>query len=230
MKTTSPRRAFIAAVALVATCFAFAASAQPARKPATAATATTAAATPATQRAVLVMGDSLSASYGINAAQGWVSLTAQKIAKEKPGWRVVNASISGETTAGGAARIAAELKRHKPDVVVIELGANDGLRGLPLAQTRANLTRMIAAAKAANAKVLLIGMRLPPNYGPDYTQGFERAFRELSQQHKTAFLPFLLEPVAMDDRAFQADRLHPTAAAQPKLRDHVWPALAPLLK
>ncbi len=230
MKTTSHRRAFIAAVALVATCFAFAASAQPARKPATAATATTAAATPATQRAVLVMGDSLSASYGINAAQGWVSLTAQKIAKEKPGWRVVNASISGETTAGGAARIAAELKRHKPDVVVIELGANDGLRGLPLAQTRANLTRMIAAAKAANAKVLLIGMRLPPNYGPDYTQGFERAFRELSQQHKTAFLPFLLEPVAMDDRAFQADRLHPTAAAQPKLRDHVWPALAPLLK
>ena len=230
MKTTSPRRAFIAAVALVATCFAFAASAQPARKPATAATATTAAATPATQRAVLVMGDSLSASYGINAAQGWVSLTAQKIAKEKPGWRVVNASISGETTAGGAARIAAELKRHKPAVVVIELGANDGLRGLPLAQTRANLTRMIAAAKAANAKVLLIGMRLPPNYGPDYTQGFERAFRELSQQHKTAFLPFLLEPVAMDDRAFQADRLHPTAAAQPKLRDHVWPALAPLLK
>ena len=113
---------------------------------------------------------------------------------------------------------------------MIELGANDGLRGLPLAQTRANLTKMIAAAKAANAKVLLIGMRLPPNYGPDYTQGFERAFRELSQQHKTAFLPFLLEPVAMDDRAFQADRLHPTAAAQPKLRDHVWPALAPLLK
>ena len=226
MKTTSPRRTFIAAVALVAVCFAFAAGAQPVRKPATTATA----ATPAAQRAVLVMGDSLSASYGLTAAQGWVSLTAQKIAKERPGWRVVNASISGETTAGGAARIAAELKRHKPAVVVIELGANDGLRGLPLAQTRANLAKMIAAAKTANAKVLLIGMRLPPNYGPDYTQGFERAFRELSHQHKTAFLPFLLEPVAMDDRAFQADRLHPTAAAQPKLRDHVWPALAPLLK
>ena len=231
MKTTFPRRTFIAAVALLAACFTFAAGAQPARKPATAASAGAAAvATPSTQRAVLVMGDSLSASYGLTAAQGWVSLTAQKIAKEKPGWRVVNASISGETTAGGAARIAAELKRHKPAVVVIELGANDGLRGLPLAQTRANLTKMITAAKAANAKVLLIGMRLPPNYGPDYTQGFERAFRELSQQHKTAFLPFLLEPVAMDDRAFQADRLHPTAAAQPKLRDHVWPALAPLLK
>ncbi len=198
--------------------------AQPARKP-----AATTSTTPAAQRAVLVMGDSLSAAYGLSASQGWVSLTALKIAKEKPGWRVVNASISGETTAGGSARIAAELKRHKPSVVVIELGANDGLRGLPLAQTRANLAKMIAAAKAANAKVLLIGMRLPPNYGPDYTRQFEQLFRELSQQHKTALLPFLLQPIAMDDRAFQADRLHPIASAQPKLRDHVWPALAPLL-
>jgi acyl-CoA thioesterase I len=216
----------IACIALVLLC-AFASAhafAQTARKPAAAAIAT-----PAAQRTVLVMGDSLSAAYGLSASQGWVSLTGQKIAKEKPGWRVVNASISGETTAGGAARIAAELKRHKPSVVVIELGANDGLRGLPLAQTRANLAKMIAAAKAANAKVLLIGMRLPPNYGPDYTRGFERAFRELAQQQKTAFLPFLLQPIAMDDRAFQADRLHPVASAQPKLRDHVWSALAPLL-
>lgn len=204
--------------------FALATVAQPARS------GTAASATPAAQRTVLVMGDSLSAAYGISAAQGWVSLTAQKIAKEKPGWRVVNASISGETSAGGAARIAAELRRHKPAVVVIELGANDGLRGLPLAQTRANLEKMILAAKASKARVLLIGMRLPPNYGPDYTRGFERAFRELSQRHGTAFLPFLLEPMALDDRAFQADRLHPTAAAQPKLRDHVWPALSPLLK
>ena len=176
------------------------------------------------------MGDSLSAAYGLSAAQGWVALTAQKIAKEKPGWRVVNASISGETTAGGAARIAAELKRHRPAVVVIELGANDGLRGLPLAQTRANLAKMVAAAKTSNAKVLLIGMRLPPNYGPDYTQGFERTFRELARQQKIAFLPFLLQPIALDDRAFQADRLHPVASAQPILRDHVWPALVPLLK
>ena len=192
--------------------------------------AATTAATAAPQRAVLVMGDSLSAAYGLSAAQGWVSLTAQKIAKEKPGWRVVNASISGETSAGGAARIGAELKRQKPSVVVIELGANDGLRGLPLSQTRANLARMIAAAKAANAKVLLIGMRLPPNYGPDYTRQFEQLFRDLSRQQKTAYLPFLLQPIAMDDSAFQADRLHPVASAQPKLRDHVWPALAPLLK
>lgn len=189
----------------------------------------TVAATPAAQRTVLVMGDSLSAAYGLSAAQGWVSLTGQKIAKEKTGWRIVNASISGETAAGGAARIAAELKRHKPSVVVIELGANDGLRGLPIAQTRANLAKMIAAAKTANAKVLLIGMRLPPNYGPEYTRQFEQLFRDLSQQQKTALLPFLLQPIAMDDRAFQADRLHPTAAVQPKLRDHVWSALVPLL-
>ncbi len=203
--------------------------AQAARKPAAITSAANSAATPAAQRTVLVMGDSLSAAYGLSTAQGWVALTAQKIAKQKPGWRVVNASISGETTAGGAARIAAELKRHRPAVVVIELGANDGLRGLPIAQTRANLAKMIAASKTANAKVLLIGMRLPPNYGPDYTQGFERTFSELAQQQKTAFLPFLLQPIALDDRAFQADRLHPVAAAQPKLRDHVWVALAPLL-
>ncbi len=227
MQTTSRRRTFIASIALAAASVAFIVGAQPVARNAA---APTPAATPSAQRAVLVMGDSLSASYGIAAAQGWVSLTARKIAKEKPGWRVVNASISGETTAGGAARIAAELKRHRPAVVVIELGANDGLRGLPLAQTRANLAKMIAAAKKTNARVLLIGMRLPPNYGPEYTREFEGAFRDLSRQHRTAFLPFLLEPVAMDDRAFQADRLHPTAAAQPKLRDHVWPALAPLLK
>lgn len=198
-------------------------------RPAATSTAT-AAKTPAAQRTVLVMGDSLSAGYGLAAHQGWVSLTAKKIAKEKPGWRVVNASISGETTAGGASRIAAELKRHKPSVVVIELGGNDGLRGLPLKQTRDNLDRMILAAQGANAKVLLIGMRLPPNYGPDYTRGFENAFRDLAAQRKTAFVPFLLQPIATDRDAFQNDQIHPTAAAQPKLRDHVWPALSPLLK
>lgn len=214
----------LAILSLLCACGAANALAQPARKP------SAASATPATQRTVLVMGDSLSAAYGLSASQGWVSLTAQKIAKEKPGWRVVNASISGETTAGGAARIAAALKRHKPSVVVIELGANDGLRGLPLVQMRGNLQTMISAAETANAKVLLIGMRLPPNYGSEYTQGFERAFRELAQRNGIAHLPFLLQPIALDDRAFQADRLHPVAGAQPKLRDHVWTALAPLLK
>ncbi len=187
-------------------------------------------AAPKAARTILVMGDSLSAAYGLSASQGWVALTADRIAKTNPGWRVVNASISGETTAGGASRIAAELKRHKPAVVVIELGANDGLRGLSLAQSRANLERMIKSSGAAGARVLLVGMRIPPNYGRDYTQGFERNFSELSKLHKTAFLPFLLEPIALDRNAFQADNLHPTAGAQPRLRDHVWKALAPLLK
>jgi acyl-CoA thioesterase-1 len=182
------------------------------------------------QRTVLVMGDSLSAAYGLSAAQGWVALTADRITRTRPGWRVVNASISGETTAGGVSRIAAELKRTRPAVVVIELGANDGLRGLPLAQTRANLERMVKLSQASGATVMLIGMRMPPNLGRDYTQGFERNFSELSKLHKTAFLPFLLEPIALDRANFQADNLHPVASAQPKLRDHVWKSLAPLLE
>lgn len=200
---------------------AFAASAQPA--------AQATAAAPA-QRTILVMGDSLSAAYGLSAAQGWVALTGAQLTRSHPDWRIVNASISGETTAGGAARIAAELKRHRPAVVVIALGANDGLRGLPLKQTRANLDRMIAAAQAGGARVLLVGMRIPPNYGPDYTRGFEDNFRALAAERKVALLPFLLEPIALDRASFQGDNLHPIAAAQPRLRDHVWKALAPLLK
>jgi acyl-CoA thioesterase-1 len=199
--------------------------------PAVSAQTATAKATAAKpQRTVLVMGDSLSAAYGLSAAQGWVALTSERMAKTRPGWRVVNASISGETTAGGAARIATELKRTSPGVVVIELGANDGLRGLPLAQTRANLERMIRLSQASGAKVVLIGMRMPPNLGREYTQGFERNFSELAKSHKTAFLPFLLEPIALDRANFQADNLHPVASAQPKLRDHVWKALVPLLQ
>ncbi|HZF99075.1 MAG TPA: arylesterase [Pseudoxanthomonas sp.] len=187
------------------------------------------AAAPAT-RSVLVMGDSLSAAYGLATSQGWVALMAERIKDRHARWKVVNASISGETTAGGASRIASELKRHAPSIVVIELGANDGLRGLPLAQTRANLERMIKTSKAAGAKVLLIGMRIPPNYGREYTQGFERNFSDLAKQHAVAFLPFLLEPVALERASFQPDNLHPTAAVQPAIRDHVWSALAPMLK
>jgi len=179
---------------------------------------------------VLVFGDSLSAAYGLAPSQGWVALTAERIARRKPGWRVVNASISGETTDGGAARIADALRRHRPNVVVIELGANDGLRGLPLLQTRINLAHMIGAAHGAGAEVLLLGMRLPPNYGPEYTRGFERNYSALAQRYDTALLPFLLQPIALDRAAFQADTLHPVATAQPKLRDHVWPALEPLLQ
>jgi acyl-CoA thioesterase-1 len=152
------------------------------------------------------------------------------MSKTNPGWRVMNASISGETTAGGAARIEGELKRVRPKVVVIALGANDGLRGLPLAQTRANLDRMIRAAKQGGARVLLVGMRMPPNYGRDYTQGFEANYGALAKQESVALVPFLLEPVAADRANFQADNLHPVASAQPKIRDHVWKGLSPLLK
>jgi len=200
---------------------AFGATAQPAAQ------AKSPAAAP---RTILVMGDSLSAAYGLSTAQGWVALTGAQLARSHPDWRIVNASISGETTAGGVARIDAELKRHRPAVVVIALGANDGLRGLPLKQTRTQLDRMIAAAQASGARVLLVGMRIPPNYGPDYTRDFEDNFRTLAAERKVALLPFLLEPVALERASFQPDNLHPTAATQPKIRDHVWKALAPLLK
>lgn len=181
-------------------------------------------------RTVLVMGDSLSAAYGLAPEQGWVALTGERIAQRMPGWRVVNASVSGETTAGGASRIEGELTRNRPAVVVIALGGNDGLRGLPLKQTRANLDKMVSAAKAAGARVLLVGMRMPPNLGKTYTEGFAANYRTLAETHQVALLPFLLEPIAMDRGAFQADNIHPVAAVQPKLRDHVWPALEPLLK
>lgn len=181
-------------------------------------------------RTVLVMGDSLAAGYGLAANQGWVDLIAQRMKTTHPGWRVANASISGETTAGGASRIAASLARERPSVVVIELGANDGLRGLSLQQTRSNLEAMIRAAQSTKAKVLLIGMRMPPNYGADYTRGFEANFLDTSKKYKTAYLPFLLAPIANDRNAFQDDNLHPVASAQPKLRDYVWPALRPLLR
>jgi len=178
---------------------------------------------------VLVMGDSLSAGYGMSAGEGWVSLLQQRLQREAPGWRVVNASISGETSAGGASRIAEAVVREQPDVVVIALGANDGLRGLPLADARRNLARMIGASQHVGAKVLLVGMRMPPNLGADYTRGFEANYRLLATTFDTALLPFLLEPVATDRANFQDDNLHPTVAAQPKILDHVWPALRPLL-
>jgi acyl-CoA thioesterase-1 len=184
----------------------------------------------ATSHTVLVMGDSLSAAHGLAESQGWVALIGTTIAASKPGWQVVNASISGETTAGGAARVAHELSLHHPAVLVIELGANDGLRGLPLQQMRANLASMMTAAQAIHARILLIGMRIPPNYGAAYTQAFEGSYRDLAHQFNVTLLPFLLEPIALDRNAFQADDLHPVASAEPKLRDHVWKALAPLLK
>ena len=183
----------------------------------------------APSRTVLVIGDSLSAGYGLRADEGWVALLDTKLRKDKPGWKVVNASISGETSAGGASRIVAEVRRHRPAVLVIELGANDGLRGLDPKQTRINLARMIGAAHGVDAKVLLLGMTLPPNFGARYIRDFESNYADLSRRYDTALVPFLLAPVAGDRANFQPDQIHPVAAVQPQLRDHVWPALQPLL-
>ncbi len=183
----------------------------------------------ATRPVVLVMGDSLSAGYGLAAGQGWVALTAARLPSASPGWTLVNASISGETTAGGAARIDAELRRHRPRVVVVELGANDGLRGLELKQMRANLDRIVQRSQAAGARVLVVGMRMPPNLGARYTREFESVFADTARKYRTAFLPFLLAPIATDRNAFQDDNVHPVASVQPKLRDHVWVQLRPLL-
>ncbi|MBA3485716.1 MAG: arylesterase [Lysobacter sp.] len=182
------------------------------------------------QRAVLVIGDSLSAAYGLAPEQGWVALMQARVDRARPGWRVVNASVSGETTAGGAARIVDAVSRHRPDVVVIALGANDGLRGLPPEQMRINLARMIGAAHGVGAQVLLVGMRMPPNLGAAYTRQFEQSYRLLSERFDTRLLPFLLEPIALDRASYQSDNLHPIAEAQPILRDHVWQELEPLLR
>ena len=177
-----------------------------------------------------MLGDSLSAAYGIAADRGWVALLGERLARERPDYRVVNASISGETSAGGRARVAAELSRHQPAVLIVELGANDGLRGLSPAQMKHNLSAIIAAAQKAGARVLLVGMKLPPNYGPEYTRRFESAFAELQQRYRTAWLPFLLEGFAERRELFQGDNIHPTEEAQPLILANVWSKLAPLLR
>jgi len=183
----------------------------------------------ATQK-ILVVGDSLSASYGLAQTSGWVSLLQQRLATEKFPHQVVNASISGETTSGGLYRIDALLTQHKPALVMLALGANDGLRGLPLKATQANLEKMIQRAQKSHAQVLLIGMRLPPNYGPAYTEKFQGLFEQLALKYHTQRVPFLLAQIASKREYFQADGLHPTAAAQPLLLDTVWPVLMPMLK
>jgi acyl-CoA thioesterase-1 len=188
------------------------------------------AAAQAADKTVLVFGDSLSAGFGIGIEQSWPSLLAKRLESEKPSYTLTNASISGETTAGGRSRLNSAIDRFKPAIVVLALGANDGLRGLPPVQMRENLAAMVRTAREHRARVLLVGMKLPPNYGPAYSDQFEAAFRDIARQEKVALLPFLLEPIALDAAAYQADRLHPTAAAQPKIVDHVWAALKPLLK
>jgi len=183
--------------------------------------------------AILVLGDSLSAEYGLKRGEGWVALLEQRLASEKIPARVVNASVSGDTSSGGRSRLPALLAKHKPDVVVIELGGNDALRGLPLAMTEDNLSQMTQAAQQAGAKVLLVGMQVPPNYGTDYTRRFAAVFAKVAAQYRTALVPFLLEGVADAPEArvlFQADGIHPRAEAHPRILDNVWPELKKLLK
>jgi acyl-CoA thioesterase I len=179
---------------------------------------------------ILIVGDSLSAGYGLSSGEGWVDLLTKKLAAEKFSATVTNASISGDTTAGGLARLPALLAKHKPTLVVIELGGNDGLRGSPVAAARANLLKMAEMSKAAGAKVLIVGMRMPPNFGPSYTAQFEAMYSEVAKAVNGGLVPFFLEKIATDLGKFQADRIHPTAAAQPALVDTVWPALVKLLK
>lgn len=176
-----------------------------------------------------MFGDSLSAGYGIRASDAWPSLLDLRLKEKQLDYSVANLSISGETSAGGRSRLAEALARHKPAVVLIELGANDGLRGLPLIQLRENLEAMISTAHAQEAKVVLVGMRLPPNYGV-YASQFNRLFGETAKARKIAIVPFLLEGLIAQPSLFQPDQLHPTAAAQSRLLDNVWPVLSPLLK
>lgn len=181
-------------------------------------------------KTVLVVGDSLSAEYGITRGTGWVPLLEQKLKAEKIPARVVNASISGETTIGGRTRLPALLDQHKPNIVVLELGANDGLRGLPVAAAESNLRAMVHMAQQKKAQVLLVGMRMPPNYGRAYTESFFNMFKKLSLETSSPLVPFMLEGVADKPSLFQADRLHPTSAAQPIILNNIWPHLAALMK
>ncbi len=179
--------------------------------------------------AIVVYGDSLAANYGIGRENGWVSLLQQRLTAQHYDYRVINASISGETTAGGRARIQTALAAHQPAIVILELGANDGLRGLPLDAMQANLAAIIQACQANKARVLLVGMRLPPNYGPVYAERFSRVYPALAKQYKTPLLPFLLEGMGDRRELFQADNLHPTAAAQAGVMENIWSRLRPLL-
>jgi len=178
---------------------------------------------------LLVLGDSLSAEYGLSRGTGWVQLLADRLRNSGSDYRVVNASISGETTSGGRTRLPALLKEHRPRVIVLELGANDGLRGLPLNVMRDNLQAMIRQGQAAGARVLLVGLRVPPNYGREYAERFAGTFAALARELKVPLVPFLLEGFAESFELFQADRIHPTAEAQPRILDNVWPILVPLL-
>jgi acyl-CoA thioesterase-1 len=182
---------------------------------------------------ILVLGDSISAEYGLKRGTGWVPLLEKRLAAEKLPATVVNASISGETTSGGRSRLPALLEKHKPAILVLELGGNDALRGLPLGMTEDNLSQMTQAAQKAGAKVLLVGIQVPPNYGADYASRFAGLYDKVARRHKTAVVPFMLKGVfdgPEPTRMFQPDRIHPTEAAQPLILDTVWPELKKLVK
>ena len=195
--------------------------------------APTHAAAQALPRKILVLGDSISAEYGMARGAGWVALLQKKLTAEKRPWQVINASISGDTTAGGRARLAQQLAQHQPQVLIVELGGNDALRGLPLLQTQANLAARTEMSQNAGARVLLLGMQVPPNYGADYSRAFAQTFADVAKAKKTALVPFLLKGVGdvpESQKWFQSDRIHPNAQAQPLLLANVWPQLVRLLR
>jgi acyl-CoA thioesterase-1 len=187
----------------------------------------------ATEQRILIVGDSLSAEYGLARGTGWVALLQKQLEQEKPGVQVINASISGDTTSGGRSRLPALLQRHKPTHVVIELGGNDALRGLPMSMTQGNLLDMTKQAQAAGAQVLLLGMQMPPNYGPEMARQFEAAYAQVAKSQKAALVPFFLKGIGDDAEPlkwFQSDRIHPNEAAQPRMLANVWPTLKKQLK
>ncbi|ANN67411.1 arylesterase [Bordetella bronchialis] len=180
-------------------------------------------------KTILVVGDSLSAEYGIVRGTGWVPLLGRRLAQEYPGWTVINASISGDTSSGGLTRLPALLRQHRPAIVILELGSNDALRGLPLAMTQQNLTAMARQARQAGAAVLLVGMQIPPNYGRAYTDQFRDLFGKVAKAENTGLVPFLMEGIATDRALFQPDGIHPNEQGQPRLLDNVWAGLKPML-
>lgn len=184
----------------------------------------------ASDRTILVFGDSLSAAYGLRPEQGWVALLDKRLRAQGYGYKVVNASVSGETTSGGLQRLPRALELNRPGILVLELGANDALRGLPLGITKDNLSRMVDLAKQAGARLLLVGMRIPPNYGPRYTADFRQIYQDIATRYQLPLVPFLLESVALDPARMQEDGLHPNANGEPAVLDTLWPQLEPLLR
>ena len=184
----------------------------------------------ASDRTILVFGDSLSAAYGIRPEQGWVALLTQRLQSQGYGYEIVNASVSGETTSGGLQRLPRALQLHRPGIVVLELGGNDGLRGLPLGTTRDNLGQMVRLSQQAGAQLLLVGIRMPPNYGPRYTEEFAAIFPALAKQYHLPLVPFILQNVAQDPSRMQEDGVHPNALGEPQVLETLWPYLKPLLK